>query len=329
MRIKTTLAFSAALAVAMAGGAAVATAGPGSTAAAAATAATAAKSVPAGVVREGICTAPSGYAALAARLSRDIQAAVAGRQGSHAVTVFDLHRSVRCALNQGAHFHSASVVKAIILAALLRWHAETGKPLTANEKYLATLMITESDNNAATALWDEVGQTRLRHFLNLAHMYETVLDPYAWGLTQITAHDELLLLQTLTAANTVLPSSARAYELDLMAQVVSWQRWGTPYGAPSGLVVHVKNGWLPDPSLWVINSIGVFNGYGRDYMMAVLTNGNPSMAYGVDTIQGVAWVVHRDLNAGLPRAGAPLPAIPLPAHPTPDEVLPAPLPASR
>jgi beta-lactamase class A len=316
MRIKTTLAFSAALAVAMTGGAA-------------ATSASAAPASPAGVVSEGICTAPSGYAALAARLSRDIQAAVAGRAGSHAVTVFDLHRSIRCALNQGAHFHSASVVKAIILATLLRWHQETGKPLTANEKYLARLMITESDNDAATALWDEVGQARLQHFLNLAHMYGTVLDPYAWGLTQITAHDELILLQTLTAANSVLTTNSRAYELDLMAEVISSQRWGTPYGAPSELTVHVKNGWLPDPSLWVINSIGVFNGHGRDYMMAVLTNGNPSMGYGVDTIQNVARLVHRDLNAGLPAAGAPLPAIPLPAHPTPDEVLPASPPASR
>jgi len=316
MGIRTRLALSAALAVAMTGGAAAATAA-------------AAPASQAGVVREGICTAPTAYKALAARLSHDIQASLAGRDDSHAMTVFDQHRSVRCALNQGLQFHSASVVKAIILASLLRWHQETGKPLTANEKYLATLMITQSDNSAATALWDEVGHTRMQHFLNLAHMNETVLDPDGyWGLTEITAHDELTLLQTLTAHNSVLSDYSRAYELDLMAQVIPSQRWGTPAGAPSGLTVHVKNGWLPDPSLWVINSIGVFNGYGRDYMMAVLTAGNPSMAYGVDTIEEVAEVIHRDLNAGLPKAGAPLPPTPAPAHPTPDEALPPSLPAS-
>ena len=314
MGIRTRLAFSAALAMAMTGGVA-------------ATTAAAAPATP--IVHEGICAAPSQYAALAAKLSKDIKAALAGRDDYYAVTVYDLHRNVTCALSEGSHFHSASVVKAIILASLLRWHQETGKPLTANEKYLARLMITESDNNAATALWDEVGHARMQHFLNLAHMNETVLDPDGyWGLTEITAHDELVLLQTLTAHNSVLSDYSRSYELDLMARVIPSQRWGTPFGAPSGLTVHVKNGWLPDPSLWVIHSIGVFNGHGRDYMMAVLTRDNPTMAYGVNTIQRVAQVVHRDLNAGLPPAGAPLPAIPLPAHPMPDEALPPSLPAS-
>ena len=48
-------------------------------------------------------------------------------------------------------------MKAIILAALLRWHQETGTRLSPWEKGEATLMITQSDNDAATDLWDEVG----------------------------------------------------------------------------------------------------------------------------------------------------------------------------
>ena len=57
-------------------------------------------------------------------------------------------------------------------------------------------MITQSDNDAATELWDEVGMGRLQHFLDLAKMDETQLgqDGY-WGLTQVTAHDEMLLLE--------------------------------------------------------------------------------------------------------------------------------------
>jgi hypothetical protein len=317
MGIRIRLAFCAA--VAISGGVAVATtamAAPGSAAAP--------------MVREGICTAPAKYTALAARLSADIKAALAGRHDYYALTVFDRTREVACEINENAHFHSASVVKATILAALLRWHQETGKPLTANEKYLATLMITQSDNDAATALWNEVGQARLQHFLNLAHMSETVLDPGAWGLTEITAHDELTLLRTLTYPNPVLSNYSREYELGLMAQVIPSQRWGTLAGAPSEVTVHVKNGWLPETvGGWKIHSIGAFSGHGRDYMMAVLTENNTTMAYGVDTIEAVAEVVHRDLNAGLPAAGEPLPAIPAPAHPSPDEVLPASPPASR
>jgi len=253
-------------------------------------------------VREGLCTAPVAYKALAARLSADIGAALRGRAGHHAVTVYDRVTGVDCLLNSGRHFDSASVVKAIILAALLRWHQETNKPLSTKDKHEATLMITQSDNDAATYLWDEVGMSRLQHLLNLAKMSQTELgqDGY-WGLTQITAHDEMLLLRLLTASNTVLNSSARSYELGLMSQVVSYQRWGTPAGAPSYVTVHVKNGWLPDNTGWHINSIGAFTGDGRNYMMAVLTDDNPTESYGINTIQAVARLVHRDINAAQPK----------------------------
>src|SRR5262249_58896012 len=69
---------------------------------------------------------------------------------------------------------------------------------------------------------------------------------------------------------------------------------------------------------WHINSIGAFTGHGRDYMMAVLTDDNPTMAYGVATIEAVARVVHRDINAGLTPAGAPLEPSFVPAELPPD-----------
>jgi beta-lactamase class A len=274
----------------------------------------------------GFCTAPSAHAALAAKLSRDISGALAGRVDLVGVRVEDRRTGVECRINEGHRFDSASVVKATILAALLRWHQETGRPLTANEKYLATLMITQSDNNAASALWNEVGRTRLQHFLNLAKMTETQLGPGGyWGLTQITARDELQLLRLLTAPNSVLSNSSRAYQLGLMARVISSQRWGVPAGAPRGISVYVKNGWLPRATRgWRINSIGAFEGHGRDYMIVVLSDDNPTMAYGVDTVQRVAEVVHRDLNAGLPPAGAALPSVSVPAsRQVPDERIPA------
>jgi len=198
-------------------------------------------------VTEGICTGPAAYKALAARLSTDIQGALRGREGHHAVTVYDAVTGVSCATDSTRHFDSASIVKAIILGALLRWHQQAGTPLSSWEKHEATLMITQSDNDAATALWDEVGMSRLQHFLDLAKMNETQLgqDGY-WGLTQVTAHDEMLLLKLLTLPNSVLSNSSRAYQLGLMADVISAQRWGTPAGAPKDATVHVKNGWLPD-----------------------------------------------------------------------------------
>ncbi len=254
-------------------------------------------------VRAGICTAPPAKRALAAALSAGILTALRGRAGHHGVSVYDTVTKVSCNTSSERHFDSASIVKAIILAALLRWHQEAGQPLAAGEKATATLMITQSDNDAATDLWDEVGMTRLRHFLSVARMRQTELGQGGyWGLTQVTAHDELLLLGLLTQPNAVLSGASRSYELGLMARVIPSQRWGTPAGTPAGVTVHVKNGWLPDGTGWHINSIGAFTAEHKDYMMAVLTDDNPSEPYGIDTVEAVARLVHRDLNGPLATA---------------------------
>jgi hypothetical protein len=288
-------------------------------------------------VNARICTSPRTHRKLAAQLSADIQRALRGRAGDHAVAVYDTVTGVSCRADSYRHFASASIVKAIILAALLRWHQETGTPLSSWENHEATLMITQSDNDAATDLWDEAGVSRLQHLLDLAEMDQTRLgDDGYWGLTQVTAHDEMLLLKLLTRPNSVLTAASRAYQLGLMARVISSQRWGTPAGAPAGVGVHVKNGWLPESSGWHVNSIGAFTGKGRNYLIAVLTDDNPSEQYGIDTIEAVARVVHRDLNQGRPSPkGRPVPrarlaasvASPAPSpSPSPWAVVPA-LPA--
>ena len=77
------------------------------------------------------------------------------------------------------------MVKATILGALLRKAEAQHRYLTQAEASLATAMITQSDNNAASALWANVGRTWLQHFLNLAQMTHTVLGPGGyWGLTR-------------------------------------------------------------------------------------------------------------------------------------------------
>jgi beta-lactamase class A len=276
-----------------------------------------------GPVREGSCIAPGDRRMLAARLSADIALALANRYGDSSAAVYDRATGVDCTVNGGRQFDSASVVKMIILAALLRWHQETGAPLSDDEKYLATLMITQSDNDAATALWNEVGLQQMQHFLDLAKMRETVLNTWgAWGLTLVTAHDEMLLLRLLTGSNAVLTTASRDYQLGLMAQVITGQRWGTPAGAPASVTVQVKNGWLPLPDGWHVNSLGAFTGNGRDYMIVVLTDGDPSEQYGIDTIEGLARLVHRDLNAVPPPSAARLAATVGPA-PSPFAIVPA------
>lgn len=241
------------------------------------------------------CT--SGRAGLAAKLQKDITAAMAGRKGSIAVGVRDRGTDTTCTFRESSAYDSASVVKVTVLATLL-WDAKkTNRKLTDREADLAEAMITQSDNDSTSALWKQLGVSKVKGFLSAAGMTQTKpgADGY-WGLTQITVRDEQKLLALVTGKNSVLSDNSRAYILKLMGQVVSSQRWGTPAGAPSNVAWHVKNGWLQRATHgWRVHSVGTFNGGGHDYTITVLTQDNSTMDYGVTTIQNIARAVHKDL----------------------------------
>jgi hypothetical protein len=270
-----------------------------------------------------MCRSWKHHGRIAAMMSRRIRRVLRRRESRVAIRVDDPYLGIGCWSRASGHFDSASTVKATILAALLRKAHARHRPLTRRERAWAWLMITESDNDAATALWDDVGMRSLRRFLHLAGMKQTVLgsDGY-WGLTRITAHDEMILLEHLMRPNSVLTTPERRYELYLMAHVIRAQRWGGPAGVPDGFKVHVKNGWMPSPPFgdWWINSIGCFTRPGRDYAVVVLTGGNPGMTYGVATVEDVAEIVNHALSPGETRA---IPrSHPYPSWGVPDETLP-------
>jgi beta-lactamase class A len=257
---------------------------------------TASATVSQAAAASAICTSAS-HPALAARLTGEIQSARRGRVSVVAVQVDNPGLGLGCWLNSSRHFDSASVVKVTILGALLRKAQDQHRQLTRTEAALARVMITQSDNDAASALWNEVGRTDLQHFLDLAGMTDTFLGPgQAWGLTQITAADEVLLLRLLQDKNPVLDTSSRDYALSLMARVIASQRWGVTADSPADLTAHVKNGWLPlAPDGWRINSIGCFTGRSGGYSIVILTQDNPSMAYGIATIEAIARVINRHM----------------------------------
>lgn len=271
-----------------------------------------------------ICVASThAYDALAIKLAHDIDGRLVGRASTVGLAEIDSRTGITCTYHAAYHFYAASVIKVTILATLLRTAQEQHRQLTARERQLAWLMITQSNNNAATALWNELGMRRLQHFLNLAQMTETKL-AQAWGLSLLTAHDEILLLSVVSGPNKILDLNSRVYAQYLMYHVISSQRWGVPAGAPTSLRVGVKNGWLPYPvsNNWEINSIGFFKVTtpARVYEIAMLTHNNPTMAYGINTIEGAAQVINRDLN---PNATSVIPAsVPNSTWGIPDEPIP-------
>jgi hypothetical protein len=256
-----------------------------------------AAAAPAQAAAAPICSSSS-HKALAAKVSRDIKAALAGRSSTVGVYVADRKTGVVCSYDASRHFDSASVVKATIMGAVLRRAQDEHRGLTSWESSNLHRMITESDNTAATNLWNSVGRTRFKDYLKLAGMTTTVPGSGGyWGLTQIDARDEVRLLNTFDDNHAVLTAGWRAYALKLMSEVIPSERWGVPYGAPKGSLVSNKNGWLPRATrAWRVHSIGAVTGDGRDYQMAVLSDRDRTMQYGIDTIERITKVVNRDLG---------------------------------
>lgn len=257
-----------------------------------------------------LCTSAK-YPRLAAKISSGIRAALADRtQSVVGLAAADPAEDLTCALHRTRHFYAASVIKATIISALLlKVHGPRG--LTRTQRYLAYLMITQSNNSAATALWNDVGMRGMRVFLRRARMWHTFLSD-AWGLTLITAQDELTLLQLLTNPGNVLGKYSRRYVLTLMAEVIPAERWGVSAGAARGITVHIKNGWLPYPEGddWNINSIGAFTGEDISYQIVILTGpptaGGQGEGYGIQTIEDAADAINRILARRLGLRSAPV-----------------------
>ncbi|EKX60383.1 hypothetical protein Sipo8835_15125 [Streptomyces ipomoeae] len=204
-------------------------------------------------------------------------------------------------------FDTASIVKADILAALLLQAQDEGRRLTAQEKTYASAMIRESDNASATALWETIGRAAGLDAANerLGLTGTEGGDGLYWGLTQTTAADQLALLRQVfgDGANdegSVLSAASRAYMRELMGGIASGQDWGVSAAADGGGEFALKNGWLPRTAtgLWDINSIGRVTVAGKDYLIAVVSNGNTTKAKGISLVEEAAKAAVSVFGAG-------------------------------
>jgi Beta-lactamase enzyme family len=235
---------------------------------------------------------------------------LSGRAGTALAAVYDLRTGRTWHLGRGQPQAEASIVKLDVLETLLAEHGQgDGTGLSASERTLAGQMIEDSDNDAATSLWYQVGgAARIRSFNARAGLSHTVPSSCVvcpgfawpgWGLTTTTPDDQIALLRQLVTPGSLLTKAAREYALSLMEDVTPSQRWGVSGGVPAQVTVALKNGWLPlrgAGSDWQINSIGWISGGGRNYLMAVLTTGNPSAQYGIDTINQLAATVWQQMG---------------------------------
>jgi hypothetical protein len=256
-------------------------------------------------------SSPAASSAAAARphprtdpLSGTAAAYVAERSGTVLAAVYDVTTGQSWRLGDGPAQAEASIVKLDILETLLA--RQDGGSLGEGDQALAESMIEDSDNDAATSLWDEAGGAEgIGAYNERAGLSRTTPSqcvtcagfPWpGWGLTTTVPYDQLTLLKQLVVPGPrpLLSKAERSYALSLMENITPDQAWGVSGGVPAGVTVALKNGWLPlnDASTdWQVNSVGWISGAGRDYLIAVLSTGNPTEQYGIDTINGLSSLI--------------------------------------
>jgi beta-lactamase class A len=244
-------------------------------------------------------------------LTAAVAPVIAQNGGNVAVAVADLSTGTTAAYNGGTEFVTASIVKVDILATLLYQLQQAGQSLSPTEQYQATTMIENSDNDSASALYADVGGAPAIDEANQVFgLTQTTVgtDGY-WGLTTTTAADQIQLLRTVFTSPAPLSSAAQDYIQGLMSQVESDQQWGVPAAADPGTPFLVKDGWLPNPTLWEINSIGAVVHDGQQLLIAVLSADNASEQAGISLVESVATEAAGAVTATQPRLVAPaLPA---------------------
>jgi beta-lactamase family protein len=212
--------------------------------------------------------------------------------------VFDERNGVTSLYRPEVAEDTASIMKVDILATLLSEAQAQDRALTPEEQELSVEMIEESDDDDAQDLWDaEGGAAAVDRLDAAAGLTDTDPDQAGyWGLSTTTAADQVQLLKAVAYPNSVLTNASRSYELSLMKDVDPDQAWGISAGVSPRATVAIKNGWLPlDAGGWQMNSIGFVKGDGRDYLVAVLSNGNASEAQGIDTIERLSTLIWKEL----------------------------------
>ncbi len=226
---------------------------------------------------------PSGT--ITAQLDQVMQV-IANGSDQFGVWVQDWYGEGMYAFNPEYTSQSASMAKPMIVSMALRKAAADGGQLSAENADLARKAITNSDNNAADALWAYAGgrpaYDGLARDLGMAATHSDPAKDF-WSWTWTTPKDQVLLAKTLAnGGSKVLTNAQCKFTWDLMGQVQDDQTWGIGQPKSAGVATHLKNGWVQFQStdnLWAVNSMGGVEGEGRSYFACVMTR-TPDLATG-------------------------------------------------
>lgn len=244
------------------------------------------------------------YDGLAARVE-----GIIGDSGARAgIAVQDLRTGATFSHGAQEGFPTASVSKLMILTLLVLRAGNEGRDLTEAERGLAEDMIRYSDNEVTNGLYARIGYNP-GFSEGVSRLGLTGTEPHphgVWGAVVTTPADQVRLLRALYTEEGPLTADQRALVRGLMESVAPEQAWGVSAAAGPRDTVGLKNGWTPresDGGRWAVNSVGYVDGPHRQYLVAVLSEGNAGYDTGVALVEELVAEVTATLED--PPAGHP------------------------
>lgn len=204
------------------------------------------------------------------------------RAGVNAFAVYDNWHNLS-GTNVHMRFHSASVVKSMLLVAYLQDLAFQRRGLDAPSRGLLYPMIHSSENAAASAVFATVGDGGLKRVARQAGMTDFEPPQGWWAFTEISAAD---MARFFYVQDRLIPAQFDGYARWLLSTIEPSQSWGIPAAARPGFGVFFKGGWLP-VSEGLVNQAARLERGTETFAMAVLTRDDPSMGYGEETLAAV------------------------------------------
>jgi hypothetical protein len=215
---------------------------------------------------------------------------LAGRAGVTGLAVVDSEGRL-----SGVHLHrtfiTASVIKAMLLVAYLRrLNALAQRRVDPASRAFLYPMIHLSDNTAASHCWAILGNGALYSLARAAGMTNFSIST-DWASARLSPADQAAFFFKM---DSLIPRQFVGYARFLLSTIAGYESWGIPAVAgPLGYRVFFKGGWRTTELGQLVHQMARLEGHGHTFSMAVMTDGDPSMSYGIDTIQGVAGALLR------------------------------------
>lgn len=178
---------------------------------------------------------------------------------------------------------TASVIKAMFMAAYLRHPSVRDRRLRDSDRQLLGPMIKRSDNDAATRIADYLGPRPINRLARRAGMRDFHYTR-PWGLSLTSARDQARFFFELER---YIPKRHEGYARYLLSHIVESQRWGIGQLNRPNWRFFFKGGWGSGTG-WVCHQVAFLEREGKRIAIAVMIRNSPSHDYATETLRAVA-----------------------------------------